>query len=236
MAADDLDQMRENLENEIDRWDARGIGFTWPVAFGLLLELYAAFNLQLTHDWNTLIDRIGLVLVTAGVAGELAAGSKAHSAERKLRAVNAEVEREAEANLKAADERIAGLQLETEKLRAKLADRNLTQDQSWCLSNALLDDWAGSELTVQVINENEAIRYADQLVSAFEFAGIDVVKEPPFEPGGINPGLVINIGKGMDDFATGLERALVKAEVVKWGVGTIRIFHEGRLALRVGPK
>ncbi len=92
----------------------------WPVAVGLAMEFYAILNVVLTRQWNGFIDRMGLLLVTAGVAGELVVEYKAHGAERRLRRVNAEIEREAETQLKAADERIAGLDLERARIEGKL--------------------------------------------------------------------------------------------------------------------
>jgi hypothetical protein len=235
MAADDLDSRKQKLEDEIDRWDAREIGFTWPVAIGLLMELYAVFQLRLTQSLNTPIDRLGLMLVTVGVAGELAVARRAHAGERRLRTLNAEIERDANAALKAADTRIAEFQLETEKLRARVTDRRVTSQQVQLIATELMQ-WGGHTLTVQVINENEAIRFADELVPAFEYAGIEVVREPPFHAGGIDAGLVLNIGKGTDVFARAVSEALATAQVVPHNVGIIRIFHEGQLALRIGPK
>lgn len=117
MEPDDLSQRKKALEDSIDGFGRWMIGFTSPVAIGLLMETYAIFQLRLTVAWNPTIDRVGLILVAAGVVGELVIEVMVHRMERKLRTVNAEIEREADAKLKAADERIAALQLETERLR-----------------------------------------------------------------------------------------------------------------------
>jgi hypothetical protein len=115
MASDDLAARKTGLENRLDSLDSWMIGFTWLVAVGLFIEFYAVLNLAITHDWNVLIDRVGLFLVTIGVSGELAIEHQSHRAERKLREANAEIELEADFRLKAADERIAELNLIAEK-------------------------------------------------------------------------------------------------------------------------
>ena len=61
MAPDGLDVRKTELENRIDSLGSWMIAFTWPVAVGLMMEFYAIFNLEWTHDWNALIDRIGLL-------------------------------------------------------------------------------------------------------------------------------------------------------------------------------
>ena len=103
------------VEDRIDSLGSWMIGFIWPVAVGLFIEFYAILNLAWTHDWNVIIDRIGLLLVTAGVSGELAIEQKKHSAERKLRRINADIDRESDLALKTADERIAELNLKAEQ-------------------------------------------------------------------------------------------------------------------------
>ena len=86
-----------------------------PVAVGLFIEFYAILNLAWIYDFYFIIDRIGLLLVTAGVSGELAIEQKKHSAERKLRRINADIDRESDLALKTADERIAELNLKAEQ-------------------------------------------------------------------------------------------------------------------------
>ena len=116
MASDNLDARKTALEDWIDLLSSWMIGFTWPVAVGLFMEFYAIFNPAWTREWNVIADRIGLLLVTAGVSGELAIELKTHGAERRLREVNAEIENKSNAALRHANERIATLQLETERL------------------------------------------------------------------------------------------------------------------------
>jgi len=89
------------------------------------MEFYAIFNFPGTLRWNALIDRIGLLLVTAGVAGELAIEHKTHRAERKLRGINIEIEREMDITLTAADERIEQLRKENNETALVLKDRSL---------------------------------------------------------------------------------------------------------------
>jgi hypothetical protein len=131
MASDDLEAQKTALEDRLDSLGSWMIGFIWPVAVGLIMEFYAILGVGLTHDRNTLIDRIGLLLVTAGVSGELLIEHKTHSAERKLRGVNVEIESGdrqiiAELNLQAEHER-----LQRVKIEERLADvrrRGLVRD------------------------------------------------------------------------------------------------------------
>ncbi len=117
MTPEDLESRKASLEDWIDLLGSWMIGFVWPVAVGLLIEFYAVLGLSWTQSQNALIARIGLLLVTAGVIGELVIGHKTHGAERKLRALNVEIEHVADLNLKAADERIALLNLSVERER-----------------------------------------------------------------------------------------------------------------------
>jgi hypothetical protein len=128
MASDDLGTRKTELEDWIDRLGAWMIGFIWPVAVGLFIEFYAVLNPPWTLNWNAFIDRIGLLLVTAGVAGELVIEHKTHSAERKLRGINTQIEHEADLTLKAADERIAELNLARAKIEQRMSARVLTAE------------------------------------------------------------------------------------------------------------
>jgi len=110
MASDDLEARKTSLEDRIDALGSWMIRFTWPVAVGLLMEFYAILEFATTQKWNASIDHMGLLLVTAGVAGELAVEQMSHTTERKLRRVNKEIDREA-------DERIADLNLLVEQER-----------------------------------------------------------------------------------------------------------------------
>jgi hypothetical protein len=117
-SSDDLEARKTTLEDRVDSLGSQMIVFTWLVVVGLFIEFYAVLGLDATHDWNTLIDRIGLSLVTIGVAGELNVEYRARKEERRLRSVNADIDREAKADLKVKDERIAEL-----NLKAKEQDR-----------------------------------------------------------------------------------------------------------------
>jgi hypothetical protein len=83
MLSSDLDVRKNDLEDRIDSWGSWMIGCIWPVAVGLVMEFYAVLKLCWSQRWNEPIDRIGLLLVTAGVAGELLVEYKTHGAERK---------------------------------------------------------------------------------------------------------------------------------------------------------
>src|ERR1035438_6648106 len=102
VVSDDLRIRRDALESAIDSLGRWMIGFTAVVVVGLVTEWsQPTFSLFRVHD-------IGGVLVTIGVAGELAVEYVARRKEQTLRAVNAEIENESDLKLKAADERIAG--------------------------------------------------------------------------------------------------------------------------------
>jgi len=121
MASDDLEARKTTLEDQIDSLGSWMLGFTWPVAVGLFIEFYAIFNLVWTRDWNSFIDRIGLLLVTGGVSGELLIEHKTHRAERRLRGINVEIERESDLALKAADERMLALDARIAEAKQNLA-------------------------------------------------------------------------------------------------------------------
>jgi hypothetical protein len=153
MASNDLEARRTSLEDKIDSLGSWMISFTWPVAIGLFMEFYAVFDVSCTHDWNRLIDRIGLLLVTAGVSGELAIEHKTHGAEHRLREVNTEIEHKSNLALKAADEHIAELDFAIEQERTKRAQIELRQRRS---RNRYLD--AGEVTALRRV----AARFRDQ--------------------------------------------------------------------------
>src|SRR5580698_3867677 len=99
MTSDDLDARKTALEDRIDILGIWMIGFVWPVAVGLVMEFYAVYSLSFTVNWNTSIDRIGLLLVTAGVIGELVIEHKTHTAERRLRGINTAIEQIADEHI-----------------------------------------------------------------------------------------------------------------------------------------
>ena len=161
------------LENQIDSLDLWMIGFTWPVAIGLFIEFYAILNVGWTHNLNVLIDRIGLFLVTVGVSGELAVEHKAHGAERRLREVNADIEHESSLTLKAADERIAELNLKRIKLETKLTGRSLTPEQ-FSLINHRMRDFSDHQVYVGAcVNTFEAAMFGTLLVTFLQMAKLN---------------------------------------------------------------
>jgi hypothetical protein len=175
MVSDNLDARKTALEDSIDSLSSWMIGFTCPVAIGLVMEFYAIFNPAWTREWNVMIDRIGLLLVTAGVFGELAVEHKTHGAERSLREVNTLIERKAGIALKAADERIAELNLETERLRHSVAMRKLTREQIVSIQNALLPfRYAECEVSVTSgTTDFEAMRFAGYIDHALRNADLN---------------------------------------------------------------
>lgn len=112
-----LEKSRE--EDRLEFLDRLMIGFTWAVAMGLFIEFYAAFGLDSTRELNGLIDRIGLFLVTVGVAGELAVEHRTHRADRRLREINSAIEMQLELKLRESDELVAKLNLKAEEEQRK---------------------------------------------------------------------------------------------------------------------
>lgn len=206
MTSEDLDERKRTLENSIDSLGSWMIGFTWPVAIGLLMEFYAILNSPWTVAWNVLIDRIGLLLVTAGVIGELLIEHKTHHKERKLREIDAEIERQAELKLKSADERIASLLKEGEEarlarikaetdflqLKESLKDRTISPTQKELLLSSLAECPKGPLVISCMVEESDAHPLALELQRIFLEAGWTSV---PIEQvlAGVGAGIFIGI-------------------------------------------
>lgn len=136
-SSDDRLAERKSLEDSIDAWGSWLIGFIWPVVVGLVMEFYTIMGFEWSRDWNQLVDRIGLLLVTAGVSGELLAESKTHGAERRLRRINEDLER-------LADERIAELNLKAEQehaARVRIEQSIAVRDSPLSNTPCLLRSW-----------------------------------------------------------------------------------------------
>jgi len=50
--ANDAELRKKSLEDQIDKWAAREISVTWPVAVGLIIEFYAVLSFAVTRNWN----------------------------------------------------------------------------------------------------------------------------------------------------------------------------------------
>ena len=105
---DELNRLRQSMEESLDRLERLMLAFTGVVVIGLVIEYYPSLSEFLqTHDWRTLLKSVGGLFVTIGVAGELFVSFKAHRVERQLRVVNSVIDRDAKEALRMADERIA---------------------------------------------------------------------------------------------------------------------------------
>ena len=192
MTSDDLEARKADLEDWIDGLGAWMIGFVWPVAVGLVIEFYALLGLSLTANWNVFIDRIGLLLVTGGVIGELVIEHKTHTAERKLRGVNSQIEHKADLALKAADERIALLDRDTAEARRETAKLQLQlQSVSHQARGRRLSDMFGPSLEGKpkgsvelwyVHGDHEAHVFALQMWHALQKAGWTAPQPVPIPP------------------------------------------------------
>lgn len=207
-------QKKRQLERSIDKLGAWMELFTFLVVLGLLAEYGPEILADIkAHRWPSLALAGGL-LITVGVAGELAIEFFAGRKETDLREIN---------NLIIA---------ETE---ARIADRHVTHAQVEEISLALAD-FAGRALSVKVINENEAVRFWGELEHGFTRAAIRVEvssfdPDPQFD--GIDPGLCLFVRDNNDEFANAIEKALTDAGVAP-KVGRVRIGKE--VMLRIGPK
>ena len=158
---------KKALEDRLDSLESWEIAFTYPVAIGLILEFYAAFALNITAKWNACIDRSGLLLVTIGVVAELIIERKIHRANRQLRDADAEIDRRAQAELKAKDEQIAELNLARAKIESALADRKLTPDQVEFIRSSI-DAFTGQRayITCCEPETSESTKFAGWLFAA----------------------------------------------------------------------
>src|SRR5205823_309594 len=104
----ELDNLKHGLADSIDSLHKWMIRLTAVIVVGLAIEFCRPLlSLLGKFDVWVLLEIIGTGLVTIGVGGQLWVEFEAHRKEQKLRSVNAEIEREAESELKARDERIS---------------------------------------------------------------------------------------------------------------------------------
>ena len=132
-----IDAYRESLDRNIDSLHAWLIFWTAIVVFGLNLEFWAEFvgplsnklacNRKATKAWVHVYARFGILLVLAGVCGELSSEGQASSPEARLRALNESLvagiqEQTARANERAAkaEAEISAAKLETAKAKLEL--------------------------------------------------------------------------------------------------------------------
>jgi hypothetical protein len=173
--SESLESISDILESKIDRLEVWMIVFTVVVVLGLLIELIPPFlKLWGDHDWKDFVgSSVGTVLVTIGVGGECAVSFWSFRRGRKLRGINAEKERLSKERLKLADERIADAvrataeaRLETEKLKAQMAWRDLPYDQQRKLISELSAS-PGSIVIEWVDGDAESLRFSNQFKYVF---------------------------------------------------------------------
>jgi hypothetical protein len=114
---DDLRGERDSLEKSLGRLSWWMIGFTAFLVVGLFIELYALF--VKFPDIHQMLEKIGQAVVAAGVTGELLILLLERLRERRLSTVNADIDRESQLDIRAADERIA----EAERAAAEANER-----------------------------------------------------------------------------------------------------------------
>jgi len=142
------------------------------VVVGLGIELYRPIvALCSKFDLGTLIELIGVILVTLGVAGELAVEWMTHRKERELLRIDAEIEREdkrqlAELNLLAEQEQHARVKLEKE-----MAGRRLNPEQKTFLQDRLRGRSRQHVYIVPGVQTLEAKTFAESLNAALGGTG-----------------------------------------------------------------
>lgn len=165
----------ERLESSIDVLEVWMIRFTVVVVVGLLIELVSPFQTFLgDHNWKKFVgESAGAFLVAIGVAGECLISFWSHRMGRSLRLRNAEKERRHIERLKAADVRIAEAEkttvearLETQKLKAQMAWRELTHEQTARLISEL-SAAPGSIVIERQDGDIESQRLSNQFVYVF---------------------------------------------------------------------
>jgi hypothetical protein len=150
MTSEELRRRRDSLESFIDWLNWGMVGFTVIVAIGLVIEWnQPTFRLLGLHDF-------GGLLVTGGVSGEVLMAFIAQIKGRTLRIVNANIESDDNTRLKAADERIAELNLKAEqeqlarvKIEEKLAGWRIEQPGLTRLLEKL-KPYAGTPFNIKV--------------------------------------------------------------------------------------
>jgi len=129
-----LDSYRISLEARIDFLNAWMVFWTAVVIFGLNLELWSEFagpffETQSRHckwvkSWIRWYARIGILLVVAGVGGELYSEGKASDPQTKLRDLNKWMIAGIESESSRANERASANARETARINVELAQAN----------------------------------------------------------------------------------------------------------------
>jgi hypothetical protein len=218
------------LESKIDFLENVARFCAVVVIGGVVLEYLPKFiAFGKAPRWALFKDLSGGLLIALGIAGEVLASMLSSRKEQQLRDLNARTV--AELNLRAEQERLARV-----KLEARLADRRVSFEQRSIIGREL-SQFTGRVLRLQVINDNEAICFCNELTPAFDRAGITVFPPEVFPPGGIDRGLVLNgVGEKAELFAAAIESAFLLAGVVTDPIPRMHLNQEGQLTLRIGPK
>jgi hypothetical protein len=183
----DIMASKSSLEYSVDMWEVVAHVFTFLVASGLIIEYRAPFmNFIKTRDPRYIIESIGGVLVTIGVAGELLAGFRSTTQDGKLREANTELARRSAELLAASHERIAELNLMAEqerlarvKIEARLAWRRITNEQ-FSRFVEVLKPYADSPASIclEGRGDHEVESFAGALFKVFHSAGWNIWVDP----------------------------------------------------------
>lgn len=126
-----LERAASALENSLDFWEGWLAVSTLLVVVGLILEYWHEVRDLIKEPirWESAQKILGAILVTVGVSGELVIQYKASTVETKVRSAAHNIE--GLLNKQAEELRRGNLLLQAEvlKLRAAMADRDLSPDQ-----------------------------------------------------------------------------------------------------------
>lgn len=191
-----LQQAIHDLENSLDRLEIWLTAMTGLVVLGLVLEYWheipeAIAKLKQAWSWKSFLVIAGGILITVGVAGELAVQFYASRKDTKLRETNDSVfsilnTKAAEANDRAAkaEERVSENEKETAQLNAvaeeerlaritiedRVAWRRLTGNQQAKMASRL-DSFSGEPVLIQYnTNDLEANLFALDIATALRQA------------------------------------------------------------------
>jgi hypothetical protein len=163
-----LERSIRSRENSLDSLETLLAVMTALVVVGLVLEYWheipeAIADLRRARRilWKPVCIIAGAILITVGVGGELLVQFFASGTQTELRSDNHQVEI-------LLGERAAQAQLDTQRLRAALADRDLSQDQQKMIRDSL-KSYVGKNVFIRSYpNDPEAARLIIELKAALE--------------------------------------------------------------------
>ena len=152
----------------------------WACAGLLVLGLIAEFALALAHPeydsfWGRWGPALGTLLVVVGVAGEVQFGKMGSRRQGEL--------------TQRAKKLLAEAQVETERIKARVADRRLTKEQFERVIESLKGrEIEGGFMVSYPANDREACQYAGDIMLMLQLAGVTIASP---EIPNVDSGLVL---------------------------------------------